>query len=106
MTGKRREVRQTIERMIFKRVLNEYRPGCDRKAWREGRYCCAHHEGINRTWRQVNGAIEAFTGGNNSINALIANGFSLEAILHWCYASGENDMMGYVREQVALRDGK
>lgn len=106
MTGKRRQVRQTIERMIFKCRLNEYRPACDRKAWSRGKYCCAHHAGLIRTQVQAGSAIAAFAG-ESSINALIVNGFALKAVLHYCRVSGWGSSLDeYVSEEIALRDGK
>lgn len=107
MTGRRWQVRATIERMIMRDRLNKWRPGCDRRAWSRGLPCCAHHRGLNITAAAAHGAVVAFTGGS-SIADLIEHGFSVKSIQHWARNAGQGDagMMQHIEAECAQRGKK
>lgn len=104
MTGKRWQVRRTIECMILKSQPNSWRSTCDRTVWSRGGSCCAHHAGLLRRNTYAWNAIRAFTGGCSSVQSLIDHGFSEKAILHYCRTAWLRDSLDdYVREEVAKR---
>lgn len=107
MTGRRWQVRATIERIIMRQRLNQWRPGCDRRAWSQGMPCCAHHRGLNLTADAAHGAVVAFTGGS-SIAALIQHGFTVKAVKHWAHVVGLGDasMMQHIEAKCAERRKK
>lgn len=104
MTGRRWQVRATIERMIMRDRPNKWRPGCDRRAWSRGLPCCAHHRGLRITAAAALGAVVAFTGGS-SIADLIESGFSVKSIQHWArnVGFGDTDMMLHIEAKCAAR---